>query len=404
MTTQPTIDPQPLKPARVCFAQTVALLLLGLAPVPLGWARARSILDSARSPELNRADREAGSIGYYEGLIGVGDDPQAGGGGIALRLMGKPAEWARFHAANVCNPLPNGDFLQFELKPNLNKTLFGHPFTTNSHGMRDRESSVEKADGVFRVAVLGSSMDMGWGIATEETYVNRLEDWLNARAARLGLARRFEVLNFAVAAYSPLQRFEAYRRKARSFRPDLVLYSATTLDTRLGEIHLCDLFRGHSDLGYDFVREAVARAGLTAEELRTDVEDRLVHKDVVKKKLRPQYWPLYDATLGALAADCRSEGVTLACLIIPRVGPADAPDARAATVARLRGVAAHHAVPLLDLSATFDGQDASRFEIASWDDHPNAFGHHRLFDELSRGLIADPRLGSLLFPTAGDQR
>ena len=48
-----------LRPARVCFLQTVALLLLGLAPIPAGWARARGAMDSMRSGELNFADREA---------------------------------------------------------------------------------------------------------------------------------------------------------------------------------------------------------------------------------------------------------------------------------------------------------------------------------------------------------
>src|SRR5262249_718693 len=210
MTTAPPNEPTPLKPARVCFAQTAALLLLGLAPIPVGWAWARSARESARSPALNRADHEASAGGYYEGLIGAGDGPQAGGSDIAMRLLGKPAEWTRFHAANVCNPLPDHDFLQFELKPGLKRSLFGLPFPTNRHGMRDREYDVEKPDGVFRVAVLGSSIDMGWGIGTEETYVNLLEDWLNAHAAKRGSARRFEVLNFAVAAYSPLQRFESY--------------------------------------------------------------------------------------------------------------------------------------------------------------------------------------------------
>ena len=42
-------------------------------PIPAGWARARSALDSARSPDLNRADRESSAGGYYEGLIGTGD-------------------------------------------------------------------------------------------------------------------------------------------------------------------------------------------------------------------------------------------------------------------------------------------------------------------------------------------
>jgi hypothetical protein len=86
-------------------------------------------------------------------------------------------------------------------------------------------------------------------------------------------------------------------------------------------------------------------------------------------------------------------------VIIPRVGKADAPEARAEAVARLRGIAAHHAIPLFDLSGTFDGQDPSLFEIAAWDDHPNALGHRRLFLALSRRLVDDPALYQTLFPS-----
>ncbi|MCA1686292.1 MAG: hypothetical protein LC745_09995 [Planctomycetia bacterium] len=396
MTTRPADDTPCLGPFRLCFAQTLTLLVLGLVPVPIGWAR--SAIDSARSTEPNRVDRESTAGGYYEGLIGVADGSQTGRGELAMRLMGKPTDWVRFHAANVCRQLGGGDFLQFELKPNINQSLFGKPFTTNEYGMRDRPYTVEKPEGVYRIALLGSSIDMGWGIGTEETYVNLLEDWLNAHAAKRGLSRRFQVLNFAVAAYSPLQRLESFRRKALPFKPDLVIYSATMLDQRLMEIHLCDLFRGHSRLTYDFLREAVASAGLTAEDLRTDPEGRLVHKETVKRKLRPYYWGLYDATLGTLAADCRSEGIGLACLIIPRVGKADAADARAEPVARFTGIAAHQAVPLFDLSGTFDDQDSAQFQIAPWDDHPNALGHRRLFLRLSRALVDDPALYSSLFP------
>jgi hypothetical protein len=400
MTTHRAIGAPRLAAARICFAQTLALLALGLLPVPLGWLRARSAFESVRSPELNRADRDSSTGGYYEGLIGGGDGPRGTRGELAMVLLGKPTDWARFHASNVTRPLPDGDFLQFELKENLVKHLFGRPFTTNSHGMRDREYDVEKPEGTYRIALLGSSMDMGWGIGTEETYVNLLEEWLNAHAARRGSSRRFQVLNFAVAAYSPLQRLEAFRRKARAFHPDMVIYSATMLDNRLTEIHLCDLFRAHADLCHDFLKKAVADAGLTAEDLRTASEDRLVNKETVKSKLRPFHWTIYDATLGALAVDCRAEGLVLACVIIPRVGKADAPEARAETVARLHGIAAHHAIPLFDLSGTFDGQDPALFEIAAWDDHPNALGHRRLFLALSRRLVNDPAIYQTLFPHA----
>jgi hypothetical protein len=394
-------DPTSLRPARLCFAQALLVLIVGLVPWPEGWAKARSVLDSARSPELNRADREANAGGYYEGLIG--GDGEGSRSELAMRLLGKPSDWVRFHAANVARQLED-DFLLFELKPNLRRTLFGHPFTTNRHGQRDREYDVTKPPGVFRIAVLGSSIDMGWGVGTEVTYVNLLQDWLNAHAARRGLARRFEVINFAVAAYSPMQRLEAFRRKAVAFDPDLVLYSATLLDTRLIEIYVCDLIQSDVDLHFDFLRAAVAEAGIGGDDLRREPDGKLANKAAIKSKLRPRYWDLYDNTLGELADDCRSLGVPLACMIIPRVGKADAPDLRAEPVARLHGIAAHHAIPLLDLTSTFDHFDPAKLEIAAWDDHPNTLGHRRLFLSLAHALVEDKVLYETLFPPGTERR
>jgi hypothetical protein len=389
-------DPTTLRRAHLCFGQTLAVLLLGLIPLPLGWATARSVLASARSPELNRAERESSAGGYYEGLIG-GDGGEGSRSELAMRLLGKPSDWVRFHAANVARVLEN-DFLLFELKPNLRRTLFAQPFTTNSFGLRDREYSLKKPPGVFRIVLLGSSIDMGWGVGTEATYVKLLEDWLNAHAARHGLTRRFEILNFAVAAYSPMQRLEAFRRKAVAFDPDMVLYSATLLDNRLIEIYLCNLLEWNIDLHYDFLREAFAAAKIDDDALRRKPDGTLANKTAIKTKLRPLYWDFYDQTLGLLADDCRDLGVPLACLIIPRVGKADTPDLRAEPVAKLRGIAAHHAIPLFDLTSTFDQEDPSKLEIAAWDDHPNARGHRRLFRALARDLTHDQTLYHTLFP------
>ena len=80
-------------------------------------------------------------------------------------------------------------------------------------------------------------------------------------------------------------------------------------------------------------------------------------------------------------------------LIVPRVGKADAPDARAEAVARHLGHRSPAtALPLLDLSGTFDGHDPATLEIAAWDDHPNALGHSCLFLALARALVDDPAL------------
>jgi hypothetical protein len=88
-------------------------------------------------------------------------------------------------------------------------------------------------------------------------------------------------------------------------------------------------------------------------------------------------------------------------VIIPRVGKADAPLARAESVARLKAIAGHHALPVYDLSDSFDRYDPASLEIAAWDDHPNALGHRRLFLALARSLVKDEARYQLLFPSAG---
>jgi hypothetical protein len=390
--------------ARGAVLHPLVLLMIGLVSWPADWDGIHTLLDSARSSGLNVAQREAHVVGYYQSIIGGPNGPDSTTGWHSeqsARLFSKPDGRVGFKEANVIHYLDD-DFLQFELKPRVERTLFGQPFLTNSFGMHDDPVTLEKPEGTFRIAVLGASMDMGWGVKYQDTYANRLQDWLGARAADQGAIgpRRFEVLNFAVMAYSPLQRLDTLRRKVLAFRPDLVIYSATTLDIRLTEIHLCDMLPKHIDLRYDFLKQVVAEAKVAAKDLRADAEGRLIHKDWLKAKLEPYYWDLYDRTLCSIAAECRSEGVPLVMVIIPRVGSADSPGARAEPVARLKAMADHHGLTVFDLSDTFDPYDPATLEIAAWDDHPNAEGHKRLFQALARSIAADAGLSRRIFPEA----
>ena len=383
--------------ARLGILKSLAILVLGLCPWPPDWGRLRDVVDSARSPEFNRADRDGHAEGYYEGLIRGGHGSATARYDASQRLIGKPNGWIPFQDADVVHYL-DGDFLQFELKPLVERVLFGKPFSTNAFGMHDGPLTKQKPAGTLRIAVLGSSMDMGWGVTYQDTYINQLEEWLNSRSLRQQqvMPRRYEVLNFAVAAYSPMQRLETLRRKVMAFQPDLVIYSATTLDTRLMEIHLCDMLRKRIDLKYDFLREATTVAAVNDEDLRVDAGGEMINKSRLKQKLRPLYWGIYDRTLNAIAGDCRVAGVPIVMVIIPRVGKADSPPKRAEPVARLKAIAAHHALTIFDLSDAFDAFDPSKIEIAAWDDHPNALGHRRLFRSLARAMDNDPDIRDLL--------
>jgi hypothetical protein len=386
-------DPKPTsRPSIARLVFTSLVLVAGMAPLPTGWA-----LTTRETLKATEADRSNAPGGYYEGLI-AGKNERGAQSSLERCLMGNPIGHNRSQVKEVTRELKD-DFLQFDLKPDHDARFFGQRYTTNSQGMRDREYDLEKPANVYRIALLGASIDMGWGVATPDTYENLLEDWLNAEAVRRGSSRRFEILNFAVPAYGPAQRYEVFHRKALPYRPDFVLFASTMLDPRLVEIHLGGLIKNHVDLKYDFFKRATAEAGIDVvrEQARgwTDLEG----KGGFKARVKQNYWTFADAVTGALAADCRSLGLPLACLLIPRASRDDASDARSLAVARQNGISARHAIPLIDLSATFDTVESATVEIDPGDDHPNALGHHLLFEKLAKSLLADPELARELFPT-----
>ena len=109
----------------------------------------------------------------------------------------------------------HGDFLQFELFPeSANACSASHSSRTLMACTAPRSQSRSPRNIPDRRA--GGVLDMGWGVTFAETYSHQFQEWLNWHPAAGFLDRtRYEVLNFAVAAYSPLQRLETFRRKAK---------------------------------------------------------------------------------------------------------------------------------------------------------------------------------------------
>jgi hypothetical protein len=107
----------------------------------------------------------------------------------------------------------------------------------NSMGMRDREHSVEKPAGAYRIAVLGDSYAEAKQVPLEATFWAVAERALADCRARNG--RTIEVLNFGVAGYGTTQELLTLEHRALRFQPDLVLLAFLTgNDVRNNSIEL----------------------------------------------------------------------------------------------------------------------------------------------------------------------
>ncbi len=87
----------------------------------------------------------------------------------------------------------------------------------SSQGLRDREFSLKRPPGVFRIAVLGDSFMAALEVPAKLNFSKQLERRLR------DLGYPVEVMNFGVPGFSTAQEFIQLKVKVMKFRPDLVI-------------------------------------------------------------------------------------------------------------------------------------------------------------------------------------
>lgn len=108
----------------------------------------------------------------------------------------------------------------YEFKPGIDSYFKLADFQTNSHGLRDKEYSLEKPDNTFRVAVIGGSFTVPAGVEIDEAFHSILEDRLNNEHPDLN----YEFINFGVSGYRINNKLATLKYKALEYKPDLVLF------------------------------------------------------------------------------------------------------------------------------------------------------------------------------------
>ena len=337
-----------------------------------------TLVHSLRSAHLSRLDNARLERGYYEGLLSVDrfNSP------LWEVYSQKPANW--LDVVNVGIKRFVGGFAQNDLIPSMvSATPYGS-LTINRWGMRDRDYAQARPAETLRVAVLGASSVMGWGVGDGATFEALLEDRLN-REPLSAAFKRVELLNFGVAGYQPPVQLLAFD-KALGFEPNALLFVAAGRELSRSTAYMAEAVAKRLPIPTPGLQAIVDKSGAVAG----------MDETAALKKLQPHAAEILQHVYGEIAARCRERGIRAAWVFLPQVRAGSWQEETPETVR----IASAAGFAVLSLGDVYGGHDATALRLAEWDDHPNALGHRLIAEALHRAVAANP---AVLFGAAAPQ-
>jgi len=383
---------------------TSTLVLIGL--LTLSWKdlyapfapAVASIVASVQRSTLNAQDAALQHKGYYENL-----DNTSRMSAQLWNVTAQQAHWLPLSATKAYQL--RRDFLGAELQPNTSMVFMDQAFTTNSWGMRDRERTLVKPAGVYRIALLGPSHVMGAGVSDSNTFARFLEEQLNRPGNGKG-AIRYEVLNFGVAAYALTQQLAMLEDRVLKFEPDAVFFTDSPRLAAPTVGHMLDAVARQRSIPFPRLQELMQETGVAAlgrdgvpvlfDSGRAALESLGVKTRMpwceADQRLRRSADRVIRVTLEEMSEVARKHGAVPVFVALDNVE--DLP--------RLPVPALHDAAAagmlVFNLFDLWQGRDANALRIAVWNNHPNAAGNRliaeRLYDLIQKHS-AELRLGGL---------
>jgi lysophospholipase L1-like esterase len=320
-----------------------------------------------------------GVTGYYERLFDISQKP----------LFLKEEDYYRWMNQSH-DRVHSPSFRLSYLRPNLEWQLQGkvNRQPTNRFGFVGPDWLQQKPPNTRRVALLGDSLAEGWGVHLGQTFGNLLENRLNAEHPN-GASERFEVLNFAVPAYSLTQILDVAGEEVPRFGADVHMLALTEWAVnRNWDSHLVELTRLGIDPKYEFLRHTLRLAGISKK------DDPLV----LYGKLAPFRIPVLREILTAMKSNAEQHQATFLVVLVPAVEDGDLSRERFAGIEELL---ASLQIKSIDLLGTFDQvSDLESLRNNPFDAHPNARGHRMIFENLYAKLHARPDVWAALVGSA----
>ena len=271
-----------------------------------------------------------------------------------------------------------GEELGHRHRPNAEAELMGVTIRTNSRGFRSPEIAEKAEPGVARIAFVGDSITLGWGVAEHETFARRIVD------ALVNSGHKVEAFNLGVGNYNTSQELALFRDAGAGLKPDIIVLCYFINDAEpMPQYSSADWLSEHSAAWVVF-RYRV---------------DSLLRKFGESPDWKRYYRALYqpDAAgwartrnaLSRFAATARDLGAELVVFHIPELRELK-PYPFADVTAQIRTVVESERVPFVDLLPTVEDLEPSSLWVTVPDPHPNG----QAASAFVRGMM--PKLSAML--------
>jgi hypothetical protein len=225
--------------------------------------------------------------------------------------------------------------------------LMGVDVRTDSRGLRGPEIADTPANGVARIAFVGDSITMGWGVAEKETFAHQVIDGL----VRAG--RKVDGFNLGVGNYNTLQELTLFREVGAPLKPDIIVLAYFINDA--------EPMPSYSDTGWLSEHSAAwVVAGYRFDSLFRQFGEAPDWKHYYRGLYEPKAagWLQTQKALGGFATTARELGELR-------------PYPFADITAKVRAVVEKDGMPFVDLLPTVENLEPASLWVTVPDPHPN---------------------------------
>jgi GDSL-like Lipase/Acylhydrolase family len=276
--------------------------------------------------------------------------------------------WKYAREVKVRDPRPD---LGHRHRPKAEAQLMGVDVRTNPQGLRGPEIAEQAAPGVARIAFVGDSTTLGWGVAEKDTFAARvIADLVKA-------GRKVDGFNLGVGNYNTLQELTLFREVGVPLKPDIIVLTYFINDAEpMPNYSDDDWLTRHSAawvvLGYRL--DSVFRQFGEAPDWKR------YYRDLYQPKAPG--WLQTQKALGGFADTAHDIGAKIVVFHLPELRELK-PYPFADVTAKLQAVVEEDGMPFVDLLPAMENLNPPSLWVTVPDPHPNA----NAMAAVTRGMV-----------------